>query len=299
MALNAKKTKSDNIFDYFNVIGMCLLVFVTLFPFWYSLVGSFNEGLDFMRGGVVFWPRRFTLANYKIVFKNPEILGAYRMTVLRTLFGTLGHIFVTTMFAYAFSRRNLMGKKLYAAMGVITMFFHGGLIPTYLLFKSLNILNTFWVYIIPALFNFWNVIIFTNFFREIPESINESARMDGANEYTIYFRLILPLSKPVLAAIALFTGVYHWNDFYMSLVFTTKESLQVMQVLLLKVIQTREMASQMANSVASEMASEARAANSRTIQLATMIIASAPILMLYPFLQKYFVKGVMIGSIKG
>jgi putative aldouronate transport system permease protein len=278
---------------------MSILMFITLYPFWFSIIGSFNEGLDYMRGGVNLWPRKWTLANYRAVLSSGDILQAYKVTVLRTIVGTVTHLVVTSMFAYAFSRRNLVGKKVYATMGVITMFFHGGLIPNYLLFKTIGILNTFWVYIFPALFNFFNVVIFASFFRNIPESINESARMDGANEYTIYTRLIVPLSKPVFAALALFTGVYHWNDFFMSLVFTNDKALEVMQVFLLRVIQTREVASQMAGAVSSEVAGQAQAANSTTIQLATMVIAAAPILALYPFLQKYFVKGVLIGSIKG
>lgn len=287
-------------FRMLNGTGMVLLVFVTLFPFWYSIVGSFNEGLDFMRGNAVFWPNKPTLANYRIVFRNSEILSSYKVTVGRTVVGTLSHLVVTSLFAYAFSRRNLVGKKVYGAMGIVTMFFYGGLIPTYLLFKTLSILNTFWVYILPALFNFWNVIIFSAFFREIPESINESARIDGASEYLIFGRLIVPLSTAVFAALGLFTAVYHWNDFFISLVFTTRRELQVMQVYLLKVIQTREAASQMAGgAVTAAQAGDARASNTRTIQMATMLIAAAPILVLYPFLQKYFVKGVMIGSIKG
>ena len=298
MAIVGKK--DDRLFRTLNGLGMALLIFVTLFPFWYSTVGSFSEGLDFTRGNSVFWPNKPTLANYRIVFRNSEILQSYRVTIARTIVGTISHLVITSLFAYAFSRRGLAGKKIYATMGVITMFFYGGLIPTYLLFKTLSILNTFWVFILPALFNFWNVIIFSSFFREIPISINESAKMDGANEYTIYARLIIPLSTAVFAALGLFTAVYHWNDFFISLVFTTRRELQVMQVYLLKVIQTREAASAMAGgSVTPQEAGDARASNTRTIQMASMLIAAAPILALYPFLQKYFMKGVLIGSIKG
>ena len=184
MAIVGKK--DDRVFRVLNGLGMALLIFVTLFPFWYSTVGSFSEGLDFTRGNSVFWPNKPTLANYRIVFRNSEILQSYRVTIARTIIGTISHLVITSLFAYAFSRRGLFGKKVYATMGVITLFFYGGLIPTYLLFKTLSILNTFWVFILPALFNFWNVIIFSSFFREIPVSINESAKMDGANEYTIY-----------------------------------------------------------------------------------------------------------------
>jgi putative aldouronate transport system permease protein len=291
----------DSLFRILNTTGMLLLVFITLFPFWYSLVGSLNQGLDYMRGGVAFWPRKPTLANYAVVLRSPVILSAYRATVLRTIVGTFVHLLVTSLFAYAFSRRYLMGKRFYATAGVITMFFSGGLIPTYLLYKTLGLLDNFLVYIVPAAFNFWNVIIFGSFFRTIPEEIHESAKLDGAHEYRIWFRLVLPLSKPVLAALALFTGVWHWNDFFISLVFTTRRELEVIQLFLLKIVQTREMASQMAANfgVGSQTRAQSEATNTRTIQLATMVVTSAPILVLYPLLQKYFVKGVLIGSIKG
>ncbi|NLX71204.1 MAG: carbohydrate ABC transporter permease [Clostridiales bacterium] len=292
------KSREDIIFDIFNTILMLILIFLTLYPVWFCIVGSFNEGLDYMRGGVNFWPRKFTLSNYRVVLMEPRIKDAYKITILRTIIGVITHVLFTSLFAYGFSRRNLIGKKIYGTMGIITMFFSGGLIPSYLLYKWLRLLNSFWVYIIPALFNFWNVIIFQSFFREIPESINESARIDGANEYQIYFYLILPLSKPVLAALALFTGVWHWNSYFDSMVFTTSQELSTIQLLLMKIIRSTEGAANVA-SRAGEMLERQRDISSTTVQMATMVITSAPIMMLYPFLQKYFVKGVMIGSIKG
>lgn len=292
------KSREDIIFDIFNTILMLILIFLTLYPVWFCIVGSFNEGLDYMRGGVNFWPRKFTLSNYRVVLMEPRIKDAYKITILRTIIGVITHVLFTSLFAYGFSRRNLIGKKIYGTMGIITMFFSGGLIPSYLLYKWLRLLNSFWVYVIPALFNFWNVIIFQSFFREIPESINESARIDGANEYQIYFYLILPLSKPVLAALALFTGVWHWNSYFDSMVFTTSQELSTIQLLLMKIIRSTEGAANVA-SRAGEMLERQRDISSTTVQMATMVITSAPIMMLYPFLQKYFVKGVMIGSIKG
>jgi len=292
------KSREDIIFDIFNTILMLILIFLTLYPVWFCIVGSFNEGLDYMRGGVNFWPRKFTLSNYRVVLMEPRIKDAYKITILRTIIGVITHVLFTSLFAYGFSRRNLIGKKIYGTMGIITMFFSGGLIPSYFLYKWLRLLNSFWVYVIPALFNFWNVIIFQSFFREIPESINESARIDGANEYQIYFYLILPLSKPVLAALALFTGVWHWNSYFDSMVFTTSQELSTIQLLLMKIIRSTEGAANVA-SRAGEMLERQRDISSTTVQMATMVITSAPIMMLYPFLQKYFVKGVMIGSIKG
>ena len=157
------KSREDIIFDIFNTILMLILIFLTLYPVWFCIVGSFNEGLDYMRGGVNFWPRKFTLSNYRVVLMEPRIKDAYKITILRTIIGVITHVLFTSLFAYGFSRRNLIGKKIYGTMGIITMFFSGGLIPSYLLYKWLRLLNSFWVYIIPALFNFWNVIIFQSF----------------------------------------------------------------------------------------------------------------------------------------
>ena len=288
----------DKVFDASNVALMVLIVFVTLFPFWYAVVGSLNHGADYMRGGVTFWPRQFTLANYQVVLRERQIIDAYQITIARTALGTFVHIVFTGVFAYGFSRPLLKGRKVYATIGLITLFFNGGLIPIYLLYRALGLLNNFLVFILPGMFNFWNVLIFQTFFREIPISINESAKMDGANEYTIFFRLIIPVSKPVFAAIALFVSVWHWNSFFDAMVFTTSRSLQPLQLYLMRIIRTREAAANVASRAAEMMATQFEV-NSTTIQLATIVVTALPIIALYPFLQKYFVKGLLIGSIKG
>lgn len=294
----SRKTTSDRIFDAFNAILMVFVIFLTLYPFWHVLVGSLNEGMDYMRGGVYFWPRTFTLENYVTVLNNQRIGSAYRVTILRTIIGTLTHLTITSTFAYAFSRKNLLGKNIYATIGLIPMFFGGGLIPTYILYQRLGLLDNFLVYILPGMFSFWNVLIFQSFFREIPDSISESAKLDGANEYTIFAKLILPLSKAVFAAIALFVGVGHWNTFFDAMMFTRSQELQVLQVFLMRVIRTREAAATLVENLPREVA-EARTVTSTSVQMATMMIAAGPIILIYPFLQKYFVKGIMIGSVKG
>lgn len=292
------KTKADKIFDVCNYMLMILVIFITLFPFWTVLVGSFNEGLDLMKGGVYFWPRKFSLDNYQAVFKDRQILIAYKITVLRTLIGTISSVFVTALFAYGFSRKVLKGRSIYAVIGLTTLFFHGGVIPTYLVIKQLGLLNNFWVYIFPLMFNFFNVLIMQAYFRGIPDSIIESAKIDGAGEYTIFFRLILPLSKPVLAAITLFTGVRHWNSFFDSLLYTTRPELQTIQLYLMKVIRSFSQVSAMMSKYGSGDAAQSTA-TAHSVQYATMMVVTIPILMLYPFLQKYFVKGIMIGAVKG
>ena len=296
--LKARST-GDHIFDSLNVLGMLLLIFVTLYPFWFVLIGSFSGGQAYTRArGVFWWPVGATIANYTVVFREPGIVSAFRMTIYRTLVGTVTHLVVTSLFAYAFSKKNLVGRKVYATIGMVTMFFSGGVIPAYLVRQALGLLNTFWVLIIPAMINFWNVIIFRAFFAEIPDSISESAKIDGAGEYRIFVQLIVPLSAAVFAAIGLFTAVWHWNDFFQPLIFTTSKRFETLPLLLLRTIRTREAASGMATRAAG-LGVPQDEINPLTIQMATMIVAVAPILLLYPFLQRYFVKGIMLGSIKG
>lgn len=293
------KSTSSKIFNGMNTLFMVGIIFIMIFPFWYALTGSLNEGYDFMKGGVFLFPRKFTLYNYKILFYTESVSQALSISVARTIIGTVTLVLFTAVFAYAFSRKNLIGKKFYTALGIFTMLFSGGLIPNYILFKQLGLLNNFLVYIIPNLLSFWYVMIFHSFFREIPDSVIESAKMDGAGEYTIFFRLIIHLSTPVIAAIALFTSVSNWNGYYDAMIYTTSSKLAPMQLVLMRIIKSTQEASRLANDAGADFRMDQAQVSSVTIQLAAMIVAAAPIILIYPFLQKYFVKGVMIGSIKG
>ncbi|WP_039765832.1 carbohydrate ABC transporter permease, partial [Caldicellulosiruptor sp. F32] len=187
--MKIKSSFGDKIFNVVNVTLMLIICFLTLYPVWYIIVYSFNEGKDAMLGGIYFWPRKFTLDNYKTVFSNSDITTAFMVTVARTVITTTLHVFFTAMVAYAFLRKELMGRKIYMAMGTITLFFGGGLIPYFLLIKSLGLYNTFWVYVIPGMFNFYNLIIFQAFFRELPIELEESAKIDGANDFVIFTRI--------------------------------------------------------------------------------------------------------------
>ncbi len=290
-----RKTHGEMVFNAINTVIMIVICFLTLYPVWYILVHSFNEGKDSLLGGVFWWPRSFTLENYKAVFKNAEIVDAFTITVLRTVVATISSVFVTAMVAYSLSKKDLVGRKIWLGMGTVTMFFGGGLIPYFLLLKDLKLLDTFWVYIIPALFSFFNAIIFMNFFKEIPPALEESAKLDGAGDFTIFIRIILPLSKAVLATIALFNGVYHWNDYFAGVIFVTKPGLQPIQTFLYRIVAaagSNQMISAMPSSISGNQIT------SSSIRLATMVVTTAPIICVYPFLQKYFVKGIMIGSVK-
>lgn len=294
MNLN-RKTKGEALFDFCNNLAMLLIIFITLYPIWFVLVNSLNEGMDGMRGGIYWWPRIFSFENYKAVFASPGIMMAMGITVAKTVVGTVLHVLFTAMVAYAFSRRDLIGGKYYLMIGTITMFFGGGLIPTYLLIKDLNLLDNFLVYIIPVLFSFYDLIIFMTFFREIPDGLEEAAKIDGANDWRIFLQIVIPVSMPVVATIALFHGVYQWNDYFTGVIYMNDMDLQPIQTYLYRIV-AQSSSNQMAAAVPGGVT---RTVTSQSIKLATMVVTTLPIVFVYPFLQRYFVKGMMIGSIKG
>ncbi|MGG4142533.1 carbohydrate ABC transporter permease [Paenibacillus algorifonticola] len=290
-----RKTKGEAVFDFFNGFGMLLVCFATLYPIWYVLVNAFNEGQDGMRGGIYWWPRVFSVESFEAVFQSAGIMTAMGITVAKTLLGVLLHVFFTAMVAYAFSRRGLIGGKIYILIGTVTLFFGGGLIPTYLLIRDLHLLDHFLVYIIPAMFSFFDLIIFMTFFREIPDGLEEAAKIDGANDWGIFLKVVLPVSLPVIATIALFHGVYQWNDYFAGVIYMNNMDLQPIQTYLYRVV-AQSSSNQM---VAAIPGGVGKTVTSQSIKLATMVVTTLPIVLVYPFLQKYFVKGMMIGSIKG
>jgi putative aldouronate transport system permease protein len=291
-----RRTTSEYIFDNVNILIMLFICAITVYPIWYVVVNSLNDGVDAMRGGIYWWPREFTLANYKAVFETPGIVTSFGVTIAKTVIGTITHVFFTAMVAYAISRRDLYGRNFYMLVGIITMFFSGGLIPYFLLIRDLGLFDNFLVYIIPTLFNFFHLIIFVSFFRELPSSLEEAAKIDGANDFMIFIKVIIPLSMPVIATIALFQGVYQWNDYFAGVIFVNNPDLQPIQTYLYKVV-AESSSNQMMTNAAGTIAT--KTVTSQSIKLATMVVTTLPIMLVYPFLQKYFVKGMLIGSVKG
>jgi putative aldouronate transport system permease protein len=275
---------------------MIIICFVTLYPVWYTVILSFNDSQDTMLGGIYWWPRKLTLQSYRTVFLDQAILKAFNVSIWRTLIGTVTSVFFTSMVAYAFSKKHIMGNRVYLIIGTITMFFGGGIIPYFILLRSIGLYDKFLVYIIPAMFNFYNLIIFMSFFREIPATVEESAKLDGANDFRIFVQLIIPLSMPVLATIALFNGVYHWNDYFAGVMYINNPDLQPIQTFLYRIIASVSMVKSIVGMPAGIAAQQV---SSQSVKLATMVTTTAPIICIYPFLQRYFVKGIMIGSIKG
>ncbi|MBN2982107.1 MULTISPECIES: carbohydrate ABC transporter permease [Cohnella] len=290
-----RQTRGEAVFGLVNGLLMLIICFVTLYPIWYVLVNAFNDGTDAMRGGIYWWPRKFSLDSFVTVFRSDGIMTAMGITVAKTVVGTVVHVLFTAMVAYAVSRGELIGRKLYMLIGTITMFFGGGLIPTYLLIRDLGMLDQFLVYIIPAMFSFFDLIIFLSFFREIPAGLEEAAKIDGANDFSIFLRVVIPVSMPVVATIALFHGVYQWNDYFTGMIYINNTDLQPIQTYLYRVV-----AQSSSNQMLASMPSGVTVGvTSQSLKLATMVVTTAPIVFVYPFLQKYFVKGFMIGSIKG
>lgn len=284
------------------VIYSCLLIlgFVTFYPFWNAAVISFNAGSDTMLGGVTFWPREFSLNNYEVVFKDERLIGGFFISILRTVIGTFLAIMATAIFAYGMSRRELRGRKIYMVICIITMYFSGGLIPSFLLIRELGLMDTFAVMIVPGIISVWNMIIFRTFFQSLPVGLEESARIDGCSIWGVLFRIVMPLSGSVIATLSLFTAVYHWNDWFLPSLYISQVELLPIQTKLQQILSSNIMSEQMAqmDSAAKSRLEAMESVTSKSLSMATMMVATVPIICVYPFLQKYFVKGVLIGSLK-
>jgi len=291
----------NRIFDVINYALISVFTLAVFYPFYYCVMLSFNDGKDATQGGIYFWPRIFTLENYNSVFKEPLMLTAARNSILRTVLGVVAGVLLTAMFSYAVSRPKLRFQKFYMTIGVITMYFGGGLIPFYLQIRNLGLLNNFFVYIWPNVFTMFNALILLTFFKGLPIALEESAKMDGANDFIIFFRIIFPLSMPVIATIALFIGVRQWNSWFDTMLYTRTDELETLSHLMVKMINTAHYYEEAVANIAtgSHAAARMRGITANALQLATMVITAFPIIVVYPFLQKYFVKGVMIGSLKG
>lgn len=287
-----KKDVDSRLFNVINIIVLSLFTIIIVIPLWNVLISSFASGQALAKGSFVFWPDELSLENYKAVFRDSSMIRAFVISISKTVIGVVTHVFFCAMMAYAMSKANLKGRKLYSAMGITTMFFSGGMIPMYLLIRELGMLNSFWVYIIPALLSYYDVIILMNFFRSVPASLEESAMIDGAGHWKIFLRIFLPLSKPALATIALFNGVNQWNDFMTARIYITDKSLYPLQMKLYEIIvqsQTQGM---------QNIGTAVAQSTTKGVQLATIVVTTIPILLIYPLLQKHFISGMMVGAVK-
>lgn len=270
------------------------LVFVTLYPFVYMINVSLSSEYYVLRQEVSFYPKGFTLQYYESVLKDPRILTGYKNTLLYASVGTFIALVLTSMGAYALSKRYLIFRRQIMLAIVFTMLFSGGMIPTYLVIKSLGFLNTMWAIVIPGAISTMHLIVMRTFFEGIPDELEEAGKIDGLTDIGVFIRIIIPLSKAVYAAIGLFVAVGIWNNFYGPLLYLQDQSKHPLQLVLRNLI----IENQIGDEAAAEMA-PGMAVQIDSLKFATIMVATIPIIMLYPFLQKYFVKGVMIGSVKG
>lgn len=287
-----KKDQDSRVFDIINTLIMLIFTVLIVVPLWNVVVSSFASGQALAKGDFVFWPSEWSFENYKAVFRDQTMIQSFFVSVAKTGIGVITHVLFCAMMAYAMSKKKLKGRKLYSALGIITMFFSGGMIPFYLLIKSLGLLNSFWVFIIPALLSYYDVIILMNFFRDVPDSLEESAMIDGAGQWRIFLQIYLPLSKPALATIALFNGVGQWNDFMTAKLYITDKGLYPLQLRLYEIIvqsQTQGM---------QNIGTAVAQSTTKGVQLATIVVTTIPILIIYPLLQKHFIAGMMVGAVK-
>ena len=296
-----RKTREDRLVDLICLVVCVIMAIFCLYPLYYTLINSLNNGQDAMRGGIYLWPRMFTLENYKTVLTDDTLPTSFAITVARTVLGTGMSLLFTSMVSYALSKKNLVFRRFYLTVGLITMYVGGGVIPTYMLYRSLGLINTFWVYVIPGIYSFGNSVLMLNFFKKIPSALIESAYIDGAGDFKVLFSIILPLSKPLLATMALFIGVGHWNDWFASAYYIVKEELLTMPAVLMKLLSETDALNKLKEMFgdSSAMAQVSQiSVTSDSIRYATLIVSILPITLTYPFLQRYFIAGMMVGSLK-
>ncbi|MDR0784592.1 MAG: carbohydrate ABC transporter permease [Treponema sp.] len=292
----------EKIFTIVNVLIMLIIGAVTLYPFWNTIAVSFNNATDTTRGGVTLWPRVFSTQNYKAVFSSGTIYHAFYISVLRTVIQTVTGVFFTSMLAFALSRKEFVLRKPFTIIIIVSMYINAGLIPAYFLMRSLHLINTFWVYVVPGMISAFNFVVIRTYMNSLPESIIESARIDGCGDFVIFMRIILPLCLPVLATIALFVAVGAWNSWFDTMIYNSgRANLHTLQYKLMEYLQSSQSQAKSAAAIGA-MGMNQDAANSMvtpvSIRAAITVVAALPILAVYPFLQRYFVVGLNVGGVK-
>ncbi len=288
----AYKSRWSQVFDGANAAFMVFLCLAVLLPFWFLLVQSLDN-VSRLSGGLYLWPQEFTLKYYRKVLSSKYIWLGYMNTLYRVGFGTLLSLFCTSMGAYAISKKYFPHRTFWTFFMLFTMFFGGGLIPTFLWYRTLGFIDNRLVYILPGMVGVYNLVMIRNFISTIPGEMEESARLDGANDFQIYLHIILPMSKPILATVGLWLIVGNWNAWFDCLVYMRSGSKQVLQVVLRRIL------NEGSNEMLEGANVEDMAVSPEMLKAATIFVSTIPVLLIYPFLQKYFVKGIYVGSLKG
>lgn len=288
------RTRGEKIFNVFNLVVLGGVALLALYPFVYTLSMSLSSAAEAMRAGLHLYPREVSLTSFEMVLANPEIVNGFANSILRTVLGTALTLFFTCLTAYPLARRELPHRGPLLFLTLFTMIFSGGIVPNYLLIKNIGLIDSLWALILPQMLTAFNVIVVKNFFQSIPESLAESAKIDGASEANILFRIYVPLSMPVLATIGLWTAVAHWNNWFDAMLYITSDEKQVLQTFLQRIVieSSIEMIEQgLVDPSVTQFTPE-------TIKAATVVVTVVPMLLVYPFVQKYFVKGIMLGGVK-
>jgi len=286
----------DRLFNVINVLVMCLIALVILYPLYFVVIASVTDPNIVNRGGILLYPKELYLSGYKKILEYTPIWRGYWNSIIYTVAGTTLNIILTITAGYVLSRRDLFGRNIIMFIFVFTMFFNGGLVPTYLTVSYLGILDTVWAMILPTAASVFNIILTRTFFQStIPGELLEAARMDGCSDFKFFFHIVLPLSKVIIAVMVLFYGVQHWNSFFEALIYLNTDTKYPLQIILRNLIIMNETSTEMISDPGT-LAERQRTAEQ--LKYGIIVVASLPLLVLYPFLQKYFTQGVMIGSIK-
>nr|WP_289765679.1 carbohydrate ABC transporter permease [uncultured Acetatifactor sp.] len=291
-----KQTKSGRVFDAFNIVLMILVLVAVVYPFVNVLAISFNDGYDAVRGGIYLWPRVFSLENYKFVLADSSLIRGFVVSVLRTVIGTVTAVLGNALLGYIVSCRQFSGRKFMRILFLITMYFGGGLIPVYLLMTRLGLVNTLAVYWVPSIFSAYYMLLCASYVQNLPEALFEAARVDGASELCIFTRFVLPLSVPMLACIAIYVGVGHWNSWFDVNLYSKNGTWDNLQIILYRILNQTNAISNMTDSVM--IAEKMRGIQPLTVRAAITIIVVVPIIVIYPFFQRYFVSGMTLGAVK-
>ncbi len=294
--LFVRKSVSDRVIDFVVYFILIFVLIISVYPLYLAVVLSFNEGVDAQLGGIYLWPRKITLDNYAKFFSDITWLKAMGVTLARTIVGTACTVMFTAFVAYGLSHRNLVGRKTYMKIFIFAMYFSGGIIPYYAVLRTLGLLDSFLVYIVPSLLNLFYVLVAISFFEGIPDELEEAARVDGATEMTTFIKVILPVAMPLLATISIFVSVQHWNSWYDSAFFVKDENLRTLAYRMMAVLKKSDLSNVSSSSAA--MATSIKV-TPLSVQLAAMVIAALPIVVVYPFFQRYIISGITIGSVKG
>lgn len=298
--VKVKRSYSDKIFDVVNIIVMLILLVIFTWPLWFVVIASFSDPNEVWMGNVLLLPKKITLIAYQELLNYSSIWTGYKNTIFYTVVGTLVNLVMTVCAAYPLSRKDFVPRNFFMILFMITMYFSGGLIPTYLVVNKLHLLNTRWAMIIPGACSIYNVIITrTYFMNSIPHELQEAATLDGANSFQYLLKVVLPLSKPIMAVIGLYYAVGHWNDFYTALIYLNSEKLLPLQSFLRDLLMRAQTTMNVNMSGMDAASIEAKMKLAQTLKYSVIIVSTVPVLCIYPFIQKYFVKGVMIGSVKG